>query len=62
MKKFSRKRVIGLAILAIPFFFWMASISNASNAHFLEDQWAVQVMVLGGAISMVAGAISFLWE
>ena len=58
----SGKKIVGLAIFVIPWIFWLYSISHASNSGFTEDQLAVQVMVLGGAISMVAGAFANLWE
>jgi uncharacterized membrane protein HdeD (DUF308 family) len=51
-----RKR-IGFLILIIPFFFWFTAIWSASSAGFFEDANAVQIMVLGGAISMIAGIV-----
>lgn len=61
MVRWSKRRLVALAILVIPWFFWMPAISHASNSGFLEDQYALQIMVLGGAISMVAGSIAALW-
>ena len=57
----ARRKLIGLAVFVIPWVFWILAISNASSHGFFEDQWAVQMMVLGGAISMVAGAIAAFW-
>ncbi len=57
----SKRRLLALAIFIVPWFFWVLSISSAVHGGFTENQWAVQMMVLGGAISMVAGAIAAMW-
>jgi hypothetical protein len=57
----SRRRLIALLVFIVPWVFWASAIANASAHGFFEDQWAVQTMVLGGAISMVAGGIAAFW-
>jgi len=59
--RWSKRRLVALAIFVIPWIFWMTAISSASNAGFVEDQYGLQIMVLGGAISMVAGSIAAMW-
>ncbi|MDG6996791.1 MAG: hypothetical protein JRN52_12785 [Nitrososphaerota archaeon] len=58
----SKRRIIALIVFVVPWFFWLTSISHAISFGFVEDKYGVQMMVLGGAVSMVAGAISALWE
>ena len=61
MRKIAMRWWIALAVFVIPWAFWLTAISSASNGHFLENQFAVQTMVVGGAISMVAGSIAIFW-
>lgn len=58
----ARRKLIGLAIFIIPWPFWIYSIMSASNSGLFENQLAVQLMVLGGAVSMVAASVAVLWE
>lgn len=58
----SNRRIIAVVVFVIPWIFWLTAISHAVSYGFLEDKYAVQIMVLGGAISMVAGSISVMWE
>lgn len=62
MKRWATKWYIALAVFAIPWFFWMYAIWHASGSGFTEDELAVEIMVLGGAISMVAGSIAAFWD
>ncbi|GEM_PF-4146469 len=62
MKRWSTTRIIAVIIFIIPWFFWFTALAHASNSGFLEDKYAIQVIVLGGAISMVAGSIAALHE
>jgi hypothetical protein len=62
MKRWATKWYYSLALFAVPFFFWMYAVSHASNSGFTEDQLALQIMVLGGAISMVAGGLAVFWD
>ncbi|MHB8567978.1 MAG: hypothetical protein ACYC7D_14510 [Nitrososphaerales archaeon] len=62
MVKWSKTRILALIIFFIPWVFWITSIAHASNSGFIEDKYAIQVMVLGGAISMVAGSVAALHE
>lgn len=57
----TRRRLIALLVFVVPWVFWLSAIASASNSGFFENEWAVQTMVLGGAISMVAGAIAEFW-
>jgi hypothetical protein len=57
-----RTRLFALPILAVSFFFWIYATVGASASGFFLDQTDVQVMVLGGAVSMVAAAVAMLWE
>jgi hypothetical protein len=58
----SRRRWVALAIFIAPWVFWIYSIASANSSGFFENEFAVQTMVLGGAISMVAGAVAAFWE
>ncbi len=51
--------MVGWALLILSFPFWIFAISSASASGFFEDSLAVQMMMLGGAVSMVGG--TFLW-
>lgn len=62
LKRWATKWYVALAVFVIPWPFWLFAISHASNSGFTEDELAVQLMVLGGAISMVAGSIAAFWE
>jgi hypothetical protein len=57
----SKRRLLALAVFVVPWFFWLFSIASASSGGFKENEWAVQLMVLGGALSMVAASIAELW-
>lgn len=57
----ARRKLIALVVFIAPWVFWLSAIASASNSGFFENEWAVQTMVLGGAISMVAGAIAAFW-
>ena len=52
-------KIVGWLILIVSAVLWVASIGSAVGRGFFEDQNAVQLMVLGGAVSMIAGL--FLW-
>ncbi|MCL5069140.1 MAG: hypothetical protein M1368_12440 [Thaumarchaeota archaeon] len=58
----STRRIVALVVFIIPWVFWLTAISHAISFGFVEDKYGVQTMVLGGAISMVAGSIAALWE
>ncbi|HKW05215.1 MAG TPA: hypothetical protein VJN71_07960 [Nitrososphaerales archaeon] len=62
MKRWKTKWYAALAVFVVPWFFWLYAVSHASNSQFTEDQLALQLMVLGGAISMVAGSIAAFWD
>ena len=52
-------KIIGWVILAIAAVFWFSAIGLAIGRGLFENENALQLIVLGGAISMVAGV--FLW-
>jgi hypothetical protein len=62
MKRWKTRYYIGLAIFVISWILWPIAIVHASNSHFTEDQFALQIIVLGGAVSMVAGSIAAFWD
>lgn len=57
-----KRRLIGLLVFIVPWVFWVIAISSGIGHGFFEDEYGVEMMVLGGAISMVAGGIANLWE
>ncbi len=62
MKRWKTKYYVALAIFVISWIMWPIAILHASNSHFTEDQFAVQVIVIGGAVSMVAGSLARFWD
>ncbi len=60
--KWTARRIIALVIFVIPWIMWAVAIGHASGSGFIEDRYAVQIMVLGGAVSMVAGSVAVMWE
>ncbi len=62
LKPWKTKYYIALGVFVIPWFFWFFALFHASNSHFTEDELALQVIVLGGAIAMVSGAIAAVWD
>jgi hypothetical protein len=52
-------KILGWIILLMAAVLWFTAIGSAVGRGFFEDQNAVQLIVLGGAVSMVAGV--FLW-
>jgi len=52
-------RIIGWVLLLVAAAFWVTAIGGALSQGFFEDQSGVQLMMIGGAISMVGG--TFLW-
>jgi hypothetical protein len=52
-------KIVGWIILVFAAVLWFTAIANAIGKGFFEDQNALQLIVLGGAVSMVAGL--FLW-
>lgn len=58
----SKGKVVAIPLLAISIVMWIYSVIGASSSGFFSDQLDLQWMVLGGAVSMVAGALAALWE
>ena len=56
------RKLVAVALLLVSCVFWFYSIWSASNIGFFENQLALLVMVLGGAVSMVGGSFAALWE
>jgi hypothetical protein len=52
-------KIVGWIILVIAAVLWFIAIGNAVGKGVFEDQNALQLIVLGGAVSMIAGL--FLW-
>jgi len=50
-------RIVGWVIVAVAFVFWFTAIAGATASGSFENQGAVQLMILGGAISMIAGLV-----
>jgi hypothetical protein len=57
----SQRKLAAVAIFAAAWVFWILAIWSGINSGFFENEYAVQMMVLGGAISMVAGAVAEMW-
>ncbi len=54
--KLSKSKIIGFIILfggSLPM--WLIAIAGASSHHFFEDQFDLQLMILGGAVATIAG-------
>jgi hypothetical protein len=51
-----------IVLLIVSFAFWLYSTPGASNGGFFEDKLDLQLMVLGGAISIVVASILALWD
>lgn len=52
-------KIIGWVIIAIAAVFWVTAIGGANASGFFENSNAVQLMILGGAVSMIGGVL--LW-
>ncbi|MDG6981326.1 MAG: hypothetical protein JRN51_09495 [Nitrososphaerota archaeon] len=57
----AKKNFIAIALLLVSSVLWATAIISASNSGFFENEPAVEMMVMGGAISMVAAAIWRPW-
>jgi hypothetical protein len=55
------RKVAGIILMIIALAFWLTGISSATSHGFFENQFAVQVLILGGAISMLAGVLWIEW-
>jgi hypothetical protein len=55
----NRAKIVGWVILILAVPFWATAIASATGHGFFEDNFAVQFMILGGAVAMIGGA--FLW-
>jgi hypothetical protein len=51
----------GFVLIIIALIFWIVGISSAVSHGFFEDEFAVQLLILGGAISMLAGLVWTPW-
>jgi hypothetical protein len=56
------RKIVFLILLAVAMVLWLISISLAVKGGFFENELALQLMVLGGATSMVGGAIWWPWD
>jgi len=55
-------KIAGWIVLLIAAVFWFTAIGSAIGQGFFEDQNAVQLIVLGGAVSMIAGLLLWLGD
>lgn len=62
MKRWKTKYYVALGVFVISWIMWPIAIVHASGSHFTEDEFALQLMVVGGAVSMLAGAIAVFWD
>ncbi len=53
---------MGWIVLVLAAVLWFTAIGSAVGKGFFEDQNAVQLIVLGGAVSMVAGILLWLGD
>jgi hypothetical protein len=58
----SPRRIAALVVFILPWIMWAVAIGHASASGFLEDKYAVQLMMISGAVSMVAGCLYQVWE
>jgi hypothetical protein len=62
MRRWKRKYYIALGLFVVSWILWPIAIVHASNSHFTEDYFALEILVLAGAVSMVVGSIADLWS
>ncbi len=55
------RKIVFIVMLLIAFVLWLTSISMAVKSGLFENELAVQLMVLGGAVAMVGGAVVAPW-
>lgn len=60
--KMTPRKIVFFVLLAVAMVLWLTSISLAVKGGFFENELALQLMVLGGATSMVGGAIWWPWD
>jgi hypothetical protein len=56
----AKRKIAAIIFMIVPFVFWLTAIAGASASGFFENQTDVQLMVLGGALSMLAGTM--FWD
>lgn len=59
--KWTPRKLAALILFLAAWPFWILAILGASAHGFFETEYNVQLMVMGGAVSMVAGALAELW-
>jgi hypothetical protein len=62
LKRWKTKYYVGLAIFVISWILWPIAITHASASHFTEDELAVQLMVLGGAVAVIFCSVTEMWD
>jgi hypothetical protein len=55
------RKIVFIVMLLIAFVLWLTSISMAVKSGFFENELALQLMILGGAVAMVGGAVVAPW-
>jgi hypothetical protein len=55
-------KILGWIVLVIAAVLWFTAIANAMGRGFFEDENALQLIVLGGAVSIIAGILFWLGD
>ncbi len=61
-RKMKPRKIASIVILLLAAVLWVTAISSATNGGFTTNDFAVQAMVLGGAVSMIAGLFAFVLD
>ena len=60
--KLRTTKILGWIVLVIAAVLWFTAIGNAMGRGFFEDENALQLIVLGGAVSIIAGVLLWLGD
>jgi len=55
------RRIVFIVLMIVALIFWLTSISLAVKSGLFENELAVQLMILGGAVATVGGAVLAPW-
>lgn len=58
---FSARRIVFIVLMGVAFILWLTSIWLAVQHGLFENELAVQLMVLGGAVATMGGAVLAPW-
>ena len=59
--KLTPRRIAAILVFLAAWPFWILAIAGGSAHGFFETEYNVQLMVLGGAVSMAAATLAELW-